>query len=115
MEEPRKFRDLAKRTMGEERLEYAKGRAQRMLLEMTLQELIHLCPSLDTRNTADILEVVQRYVVTYKKQADSLMTTFFNRVKASGGSFEIKLNLSNGRELRITNLDDLRLALESVV
>jgi transcriptional regulator with XRE-family HTH domain len=66
------------------------GEANRMLLEMTLQELRQGLTSFSQDDIAEILHVTQGYVSKLERQDDMLLSNLYAYVEALGGEVEIR-------------------------
>lgn len=87
--------------------------ANRVLLEMSLQELRRGSTELSQKDVADMLRVTQGYVSKLERQPDMLLSRLYEYVEALGGEVEIRAKLP-GREIKISQfreLDKLRRAL----
>lgn len=95
----KKFSEL-RRKMSPERQRQNKADAERMLLEMNLQELRQNVANLSQEDTAAALEVTQGYVSKLERQDDMLLSRLYAYVEALGGEVEIRARFPN-REVRI--------------
>ena len=89
--------------------------AQRMLLEMTLQELRQGITSFSQEDVAEMLKVTQGYVSKLERQDDMLVSNLYAYVEALGGRLEIRAKFPN-QEVQINQfreIENLRATLAS--
>ena len=99
------FNEL-RRTMSPERRRRNAAEADRMLLEMTLQELRQGITKFSQEDIAEMLHVTQGYVSKLERQNDMLLSNLYSYVEALGGEVEIRAKFSN-REVRIKQFREL--------
>ena len=71
--------------MSPERQRRNRAEAERMLLEMTLQELRQNVANFSQEQIAEILQVTQGYVSKLERQDDMLLSRLYAYVEALGG------------------------------
>jgi len=106
------FNDL-RRKMTPERRQRNAAEANRMLLELTLQELRQGVTTLSQEDVADLLKVTQGYVSKLERQNDMLLSNLYAYVQALGGEVEIRAKFPD-QEVQITQfgeIDKLKAAL----
>ena len=69
--------------------------AQRMLLEMTLQELRQGITNFSQEDIAEMLKVTQGYISKLERQDDMLVSKLYTYVEALGGQVEIRAKFPN--------------------
>jgi hypothetical protein len=109
----KKFNELRAR-MSPERQQRNKAEADRVLLEMSLQELRQNVTSLSQDDIAEILRVTQGYVSKLERQDDMLLSRLYAYVEALGGELEIRAKFPE-QEIQIRRygeIEKLRAALE---
>ena len=89
-----------RRKMSPVRRERNAADANRMLLEMTLQELRQGATELSQEDIAEMLRVTQGYVSKLERQPDMLLSRLYEYVEALGGKVEIRAKFP-GREVKI--------------
>jgi transcriptional regulator with XRE-family HTH domain len=99
------FNEL-RRTMSPERRRRNAAEADRMLLEMTLQELRQDISKFSQEDIAEMLHVTQGYVSKLERQNDMLLSNLYSYVEALGGEVEIRAKFPN-QEVRITQFREL--------
>ena len=92
--------------MSPERQRRNAAEAQRMLLEMTLQELRQGITNFSQEDIAEMLKVTQGYVSKLERQDDMLVSNLYAYVAALGGQLEIRAKFSN-QEVQITQFRDI--------
>lgn len=95
----KKFNELRAK-MPPDRQRQNKAKANRNLLEMTLQELRQNVTNLNQDDIAEILRVTQGYISKLERQDDMLLSRLYAYVEALGGELEIKAKFPN-REVQI--------------
>ena len=80
--------------------------ANRMLLEMTLQELRQGLTNFSQDDIAEMLRVTQGYVSKLERQDDMLLSNLYAYVEALGGEVEIRAKFS-GREVQIKHFREI--------
>ena len=106
------FNDLRGKMSPERRSRNA-AEAQRMLLEMTLQELRQGVTNFSQEDIAEMLQVTQGYVSKLERQDDMLVSNLYAYVEALGGQIEIRAKFPN-QEIQIKQfreIDKLKAAL----
>lgn len=106
------FNELRRKMSPERRLRNA-AEAERMLLEMTLQELRQSLTSFSQEDIAELLQVTQGYVSKLERQGDMLVSNLYAYVEALGGEVEIRARFRN-QEVQIkqfAEIEKLRAAL----
>jgi transcriptional regulator with XRE-family HTH domain len=101
----KKFSEL-RRKMSPERQRRNKTEAERLLLEMTLQELRQNVANLSQEDIAAILQVTQGYVSKLERQDDMLLSRLYAYVEALGGEVEIRARFP-GHEVQIKQFREL--------
>jgi transcriptional regulator with XRE-family HTH domain len=99
------FSDLRGK-MSSERQRRNAAEAERMLLEMTLQELRQNIANFSQEDIAEILKVTQGYVSKLERQDDMLLSRLYAYVAALGGEIEIRAKFPN-REVEITQFREV--------
>ena len=99
------FNEL-RRKMSPERRQRNAAAADRMLLEMTLQELRQGITSFSQEDIAEMLQVTQGYVSKLERQDDMLLSRLYAFVEALGGEVEIRAKFPN-REVQICQFRDV--------
>jgi predicted XRE-type DNA-binding protein len=108
------FNEL-RRKMSAERRSRNASEAERMLLEMTLQELRQNITEFSQEDIAEMLEVTQGYISKLERQDDMLLSKLYAYVEALGGEVEIRARFPN-HEVQIKQfreVEKLRAALAS--
>ena len=80
--------------------------AQRMLLEMTLQELRQGITNFSQEDVAEMLKVTQGYVSKLERQDDMLVSNLYAYVEALGGEVEIRAKFPN-QEVQINQFREI--------
>jgi transcriptional regulator with XRE-family HTH domain len=80
--------------------------ANRMLLEMTLQELRQGITELSQEDVAEMLKVTQGYVSKLERQDDMLLSNLYAYVEALGGEVEIRAKFPD-EEVQITQFREI--------
>ena len=101
----RKFDELRKK-MSPKRRRESEVEAQRMLLDMELQELRQKLGAMNQADVAEVLEVTQGYISKLERQNDMLVSKLYTYVQALGGEVEIRAKFPD-KEVRITQFEDL--------
>lgn len=99
------FSDLCRRMAPERRRRNA-AEANRMLLELTLQELRQGITTFSQEEVADLLKVTQGYVSKLERQNDMLVSNLYAYVQALGGEVEIRAKFPD-REVQITQFGEI--------
>lgn len=99
------FNEL-RRKMRPERRQRNAAETNRMLLEMTLQELRQGITDLSQEDIAEMLKVTQGYVSKLERQHDMLLSNLYTYVEALGGEVEIRAKFP-GREIQITQFREI--------
>ena len=99
------FNEL-RRTMSPERRRRNAAEADRMLLEMTLQELRQGITKFSQEDIAEMLHVTQGYISKLERQNDMLLSNLYSYVEALGGEVEILAKFPN-QEVRIKQFREL--------
>jgi predicted XRE-type DNA-binding protein len=108
------FNEL-RRKMSAERRSRNASEAERMLLEMTLQELRQNITQFSQEDIAEMLEVTQGYISKLERQDDMLLSNLYAYVEALGGEVEIRARFPN-QEVQIKQfreVEKLKAALAS--
>ncbi len=92
--------------MSPERQRRNRTEAERMLLEMTLQELRQNVANMNQEEIAEILRVTQGYVSKLERQDDMLLSRLYTYVEALGGKVEIRAKFPN-REVRVNQFGEV--------
>ena len=92
--------------MSPERRRRNAAEAQRMLLEMTLQELRQGITNFSQEDIAEMLKVTQGYISKLERQDDMLVSNLYAYVEALGGQVEIRAKFPN-REVQINQFRDI--------
>ncbi len=93
--------------MSPERRRRNKAEADRMLLDMTLQELRQSVGTLSQADVAEMLEVTQGYVSKLERQDDMLVSKLYAYVEALGGEVEIRARFPNDKEVQIKQFREI--------
>jgi predicted XRE-type DNA-binding protein len=99
------FNELRRKMSPERRLRNA-AEAERMLLEMTLQELRQNITSFSQEDIAEMLQVTQGYVSKLERQDDMLLSKLYAYVEALGGEVEIRARFPN-QEVQISQFREV--------
>ena len=99
------FNELRRRMFPERRQRNAAA-ADRMLLEMTLQELRQRITSFSQADIAEMLQVTQGYVSKLERQDDMLLSNLYAYVEALGGQVEIRAKFPN-QEVQINQFREI--------
>jgi transcriptional regulator with XRE-family HTH domain len=99
------FNEL-RRKMSPERRQRNAAAADRMLLEMTLQELRQGITSFSQEDIAEMLQVTQGYVSKLERQDDMLLSNLYAYVEALGGQVEIRAKFPN-QEVQINQFREI--------
>ena len=99
------FNELRRKMSPERRLRNA-AEAERMLLEMTLQELRQNITSFSQEDIAEMLQVTQGYVSKLERQDDMLLSKLYAYIEALGGEVEIRARFPD-QEVQITQFREL--------
>jgi transcriptional regulator with XRE-family HTH domain len=99
------FNEL-RRKMPPERRRRNAAEADRMLLEMTLQELRQGITAFSQEDIADMLQVTQGYISKLERQDDMLLSKLYAYVEALGGEVEIRAKFPN-QEVRIKQFREI--------
>ena len=100
----KKFEELRQK-MSPERRRRNEAEANRMLVEMNLQELRQNVANISQEDIAEILRVTQGYISKLERQDDMLLSRLYAFVEALGGHVEI-LARFKGQEIRVTQFGD---------
>ena len=92
--------------MSPERLRRNAAEAERMLLEMTLQELRQSITTFSQEDIAEMLKVTQGYVSKLERQDDMLVSKLYAYVEALGGQVEIRAKFPN-QEVQINQFREI--------
>ena len=99
------FNEL-RRKMTPERRQRNAAEANRMLLEMTLQELRQGITSFSQEDIAEMLKVTQGYVSKLERQDNMLVSKLYAYVEALGGQVEIRATFPN-QEVQIKQFREI--------
>ncbi len=99
------FNELRHKVSPERRRRNA-AEADRMLLEMTLQELRQGITKFSQGDIAEMLQVTQGYVSKLERQNDMLLSNLYSYVEALGGELEIRAKFPN-QEVRIKQFREI--------
>jgi transcriptional regulator with XRE-family HTH domain len=102
----RKFDEL-RRKMSPERQRRNKEEADRVLLEMSLQELRQRVGELSQADLAEALQVTQGYISKLERQDDMLVSKLYAYVEALGGEVEIRARFPNKTEVQISQFREI--------
>ena len=102
---PKNFNELRGKMSPERRRRNA-AEAQRMLLEMTLQELRQSITNFSQEDVAEMLKVTQGYVSKLERQDDMLVSNLYAYVEALGGHVEIRAKFPN-QEVQIKQFREI--------
>jgi transcriptional regulator with XRE-family HTH domain len=80
--------------------------ANRMLLEMTLQELRQGITNFSQEDIAEMLQVTQGYVSKLERRDDMLLSNLYAYVEALGGQVEIRARFPN-QEVQINQFREI--------
>lgn len=99
--------------MSPERRRRNAAEAERMLLEMTLQELRQSITTFSQEDIAEMLKVTQGYVSKLERQDDMLVSKLYAYVEALGGQVEIRAKFPNqeGQIDQFREIEKLKAAL----
>jgi len=92
--------------MSPERRQRNAAAANRMLLEMTLQELRQGITNFSQEDIAEMLQVTQGYVSKLERQDDMLLSNLYAYVEALGGQVEIRARFPN-QEIQINQFREI--------
>jgi len=93
--------------MSPERQARNQARANRMLLEMDLQELRQRCTDLTQEDVAELLHVTQAHVSKFERGGDALVSTLYSHIRALGGEMEIRARFPGHEEIRVTQYEEI--------
>ncbi len=99
------FNEL-RRNMGPERRRHNAAEADRILLEMTLQELRQAITNFSQEDIAEMLHVTQGYISKLERQNDMLLSNLYSYVEALGGEVEIRAKFPN-QEVQIKQFREI--------
>lgn len=99
------FNELRSR-MSSERRQRNAAAANRMLLEMTLQELRQGITDFSQEDIAEMLQVTQGYVSKLERQDDMLLSNLYAYVEALGGQVEIRAKFPS-QEVQINQFREI--------
>ena len=102
----KKFKELRQK-MSPERRRHNKADADRMLLEMTLQELRQNLGALSQADVAAALEVTQGYISKLERQDDMLLSKLYAYVEALGGEVEIRARFPDEPDVQINQFREI--------
>lgn len=100
----KKFNELRQK-MSPERRRRNEAEANRMLVEMNLQELRQNVANISQEDIAEMLRVTQGYISKLERQDDMLLSRLYAFVEALGGHVEI-LARFEGKEIRISQFGE---------
>ena len=100
------FKQLRQK-MSPERRGRNQAEAQRMLLEMSLQELRQFVGELSQADVAHMLQVTQGYISRLERQDDMLVSNLYAYVEALGGKVEIRARFPHGQEVQINQFREI--------
>lgn len=92
--------------MSPERRQRNAAAANRMLLEMTLQELRQGITNFSQEDVAEMLQVTQGYISRLERQDDMLLSNLYTYVEALGGQVEIRAKFPN-QEVQINQFREI--------
>ena len=92
--------------MSPERRHQNKAEADRLLLDMSLQELRQSASDLNQDDVAQMLEVTQGYISKLERQDDMLLSNLYAYVGALGGEVEIRARIA-GKEVAIKEFREI--------
>ncbi len=92
--------------MGPERRRRNAAEADRMLLEMTLQELRQGITNFSQEDIAEMLQVTQGYISKLERQNDMLLSNLYAYVQALGGEVEIRAKFPD-QEVQVKQFRDI--------
>ena len=92
--------------MSPERRRRNAAEADRMLLEMTLQELRQGISNFSQEDIAEMLQVTQGYISKLERQNDMLLSNLYAYVEALGGEVEIRAKFPN-QEVQIKQFREI--------
>ncbi len=101
----KRFNELRGKMAPERRRRNA-AEANRMLLEMTLQELRQGLTNFSQDDIAEMLQVTQGYVSKLERQDDMLLSNLYAYVEALGGQVEIRAKFPN-QEVQINQFREI--------
>jgi predicted XRE-type DNA-binding protein len=99
------FNELRDKMPPERRRQNAAA-ANRMLLEMTLQELRQDITHFSQEDVAELLQVTQGYISKLERQDDMLLSNLYAYVEALGGQVEIRAKFPN-QEVQINQFREV--------
>jgi predicted transcriptional regulator len=99
------FNELRRKMVPERRMRNA-VEANRVLLEMTLQELRQSITSFSQEDIAEMLQVTQGYISKLEHQDDMLLSKLYAYVEALGGKVEIRARFAS-QEVQITTFREV--------
>ncbi len=99
------FNELRKK-MPLERRERNAATANRMLLELTLQELRQGITNFSQEDVAEMLKVTQGYISRLERQDDMLLSNLYAYVEALGGQVEIRAKFPD-QEVQISQFREI--------
>jgi hypothetical protein len=99
------FNELRAKMLPERRRRNA-AEANRLLLEMTLQELRQGLTHFSQDDIAEMLHATQGYISKLERQNDMLLSTLYAYVEALGGEVEIRAKFP-GQEVQIRQFREI--------
>src|SRR5690606_7217180 len=102
----KKFEEL-RRKMSPERRKRNAAEAERMLAEMSLQELRRNLTSFSQEEVAEMLRVTQGYISKLERQDDMLLSKLYAYVEALGGTVETRAKFPD-QEVRVKRAGEIK-------
>jgi transcriptional regulator with XRE-family HTH domain len=102
----KKFAELRAK-MDPERVARSNAAVKERLMDLSLQELRTQMSGLSQEDVAGLLEVTQGYVSRLERKKDLSVRRLCEYVGALGGEVEIRAKFPEGKEVRVTQYDDL--------
>ena len=102
----KKFAELRKKMTPERRARNKAG-TDAMLLEMSLQEIRQQMSGLSQEDVARLLDVTQGYVSRLERQKDLSVRRLHDFVSTLGGEIEILAKFPEGKQVKVTQFDNL--------
>lgn len=110
----KKFAELRKKMTPERRAQNKAG-TDAMLLELSLQEIRQQMSDLNQEEVAELLNVTQGYVSRLERQKDLSVRRLQEYVATLGGEVEIVAKFPKGKQVKVTQFENLEDLEESLV
>ena len=104
----RPWKEIKNKHMSPERQARVKERVEREMLAMTLAELRQQIAGLTQVQVAQILDTTQGAISQLEHREEMLLGNLADYVKALGGKLELVAWFPDGREVRISQFDEVK-------